>query len=153
VPWLALTYLVLACTGFIDRLFELYGNQRVALNLDMAFTVVMLGGLLIAGKSSNGLVMTAIFSVIYLFYEIYWTWLAHRANSLPLYALKRASLIFALQIAFWSAVCSLSLVVSILSWRLTIVALLIPIVFIAHYRWLGGRDVVRGLFVPSGAMA
>jgi O-antigen/teichoic acid export membrane protein len=153
VPWLALTYLVLACTGFIDRLFELYGNQRVALNLDFVFTVVMLGGLLIAGKSSNGLVMTATFGFIYLIYEIYWTLVAHRANSLPLHALKRAGLVFAFQIVFWSVVCALLLFVSILSWRVSIVSLLIPIVFIAHYRWLGGRDVVRSLFSPSGVLA
>ncbi len=153
VPWLALTYLVLACTGFIDRLFELYGKQRVALNLDLGLTVAMLSGLLLAGKSGNGLVMTAAFSVIYLVYEVYWTWLAHRANSLPLHALKRASLVFALQIAFWSIVCSILLGVSILSWRVTIVALLIPIVLMAHYRWLGGRDVVRCLFFPTRAIA
>lgn len=153
VPWLALTYLVLACTGFIDRLFELYGKQRVALNLDLGLTVAMLSGLLLAGKSGNGLVMTAVFSFIYLVYEVYWTWLAHRANSLPLQALKRASLVFALQIAFWSIVCFILLGVSIFSWRVTIVALLIPIVFMAHYRWLGGRDVVRCLFFPSRAIA
>ena len=153
VPWMALSYLVLACTGFIDRLFELYGKQRVALNLDLAFTVVMLGGLLIAGKSSNGLVMTATFSFIYLIYEIYWTWVAHRANSLPLVELKRVALILVVQLAFWCIICSLLLTVSIFYWRVVVFVFLSPILFMVHYRFLGGRDVVRRLFLPTGAVA
>lgn len=153
VPWLAGAYLVLACTGFIDRLFELYGQQRVALRLDLAFSVVMLGGLVLSAASAHGLVMAAAFGAIYLVYEIYWTWRAHRANELPLQALRRAAVVFACQLVFWALVCWMLQELDSLAARAAVTTLLVLVVFAGHHRWLGGREVVRRLFGKPAALA
>ena len=153
VPWLAAAYLTLACTGFIDRLFELYGQQGAALRLDLAFSVAMLAALLLASVPGQGVVMGATFAMVYLVYEVIWTWRAHRVNEMPLVFLRRAALVFVSQLVFWSLVSWLLLGLDSLTARAAVSALVMVVVIASHHQWLGGREVVRRLFGKVEALA
>ena len=152
LPWLAITYLVLACTGFIDRLFELYVQQRVALRLDIGFSAMILTSLVLVATSGNGLAMTATFCGIYLVYEVYWTWCAYRANGLPLQSLRRVGLFFCGQFLFWIVVSWVVMDIDLLTTRAAVFTAFVPILFTGYYRWMGGRDVVRHVFGKTASL-
>ena len=142
---LALPYLILCCTAFIDRLYEMYGQQRAALRLELGYSLVVLVGITLVGLTGSGTAMAIVFAFVYTLYELLWTYRTFIINGLPRDRLGR---LFRFSIGLligWLVVNAAVLSLSSLSARLAIVASIAAVTAFVHWRWLGGRELLLGL--------
>lgn len=79
VTLLAVPMLTLAATGWIDRLFDVYQQQPVALSLEAGFTVIVMVAFGIALRSdpSGGAAILAFAALSTIYYHVY-VWVAFR---------------------------------------------------------------------------
>lgn len=147
---LALPMLVLAATSWLDRLFDVYQRQHVALALEGGYTVVSLtvvAALLAAGQPR---VAVAVFAAGSFAYFLLYTWLAFVANGLPVRALLRPAAII---LVLAAAAAAVSFVAD--SWpsagaRAALhgaVWLLAVLLYVFRF---GGRDALRSLLGRQG---
>lgn len=142
---LAPAFLTLACTAFLDRMFELYGQQRVALHIDVTYTVAVLAALALAGLSGSGVVMATAFTVVFCIYELAWTYFAFASNGLGTAGLKRLAITCGLYLLALLAIDVALLAIDSLWLRLLAAAATFALFLAGHWRWLGGRRLLTQL--------
>ena len=145
VQLLAPAFLTLACTAFLDRLFELYGQQRTALRIDVAYTAVVLASLALAAGSGSGALMAVVFSVVFVAYELTWTYFAFAANGLATRGLARLALGCAAYLGALVAMDAALLAVPSLGLRAAAALAVLALAFAVHWHALGGRALFRQL--------
>ena len=145
---LAPAFLTLACTAFLDRLFELYGQQRIALHIDVTYTVAVLAALALAALSGSGAVMAGVFTIVFCIYELAWTYFAFSANGLGTVGLRRLAAGCALYVLALLAIDTGLLALPALWARTLAGALVFLLAAAAHWRWLGGRRLITQLIRP-----
>ena len=145
IQWLAVPYALVACTGFADRLFEFYGQQKEALHMDLGLSVMLLGALGLAALSADGAVMTATFGIVLALFELFWTWRVFAANGLPLAPLWRMARVTLVQMLAFAALNGALMAIDSLVLRAAVAALAMLSMLAAHFRWLGGRRLLSRL--------
>lgn len=142
---LSLAYLTMCCTAFLDRLYELYGTQRVALKVDLTYSAAVVAALTLAALSGSGPAMALMFALVFCIYELAWTYVTFSANQLPLTGLQRLGL---LCIAYLCGLLALHAALLMLDelWQRALVAAVVSLAISAvHWRWMGGRHLVARL--------
>lgn len=90
---LAIPFLILSCTGFLDRLFDAYRNQRVSLQLELGGSVIILSIVFVLAATGFSHAAVVGFAVLFGAYELVWTFVVYRANDLPLDLLRRPAIL------------------------------------------------------------
>mgnify|MGYP002713199071 CR=1 FL=1 len=89
VSILSVPYLILACTSWLDRLFDAYQIQRLALRLDVGFTIGLVVLTAAAAAIGDALLAAVVFAIVFSLYEAFWTWITYRASGFALAVLRR----------------------------------------------------------------
>jgi len=144
---LALTYVLIASTGFMDRLYELYGQQRASLRLDFGFSIAVFLCLVPMCFLGSGIGIMVAFAIAYSLYEIYWTYMTFVINKLPTVHL-RGVVVFAVLtgLSFFLMNQIISFSISSLATRAGVFLGFYFVFLSAYWFILGGREQMRILF-------
>lgn len=139
-------YLALALTSWLDRLFDVYATQRLALMLDVFFTILLVLAVTAAAAWSGGTAAALTFSVVFTLYEMYWTAKCYISNKLHLRRLLRPiGVVLGAIIGSFGLMLTSAYMDSDLS-RLVVVIVVYLVSIVAYLTAARGRRICRQIF-------
>jgi O-antigen/teichoic acid export membrane protein len=147
---LAAPYFAWSVTAWLDRLFDVYNKQLAALQIDIVYTMALCSVVYALANPRSPIVAVAGFAVVFVTYEVVWTFLAYRVTGLetrqlrrPLYAVLLSVPIFLILGYATSSLAGLL--------ERTIAFFICQVVIVAAYlRFFGGATTIKELFARPG---